>query len=146
YSVQAKRNASKFIADALLNHFDLKRQRKPTQPDPIIIQEPIEQYGHFSQLMTHLHPIKSYQKRLKYIISKHWNDRGSRYNKLRASYPLRREFKNIRLPPAYYERSPVLDAVGFRRSSQIEQPAGRLGGLLHKIDQFQPFKLSHPLR
>src|SRR5699024_12440765 len=95
--------------------------------------------------MTHLHPIKSYQKRLKYIIFQHWNDRGSRFNKLRASYPLRREFKNIRLPPAYFERFPVLDALGFRRLSQIEQPAGRLRGLLHTTDQFLLLSLTQPL-
>ncbi|HLR33350.1 MAG TPA: 4-phosphoerythronate dehydrogenase [Fodinibius sp.] len=114
YSVQAKEKASKLVTDALLNHFGLKRASDPARPDPKIFTQSVDRYNGLSDLLTVLHPIRTYQQKLARIINEHWDDRGPRFNKLRASFPLRQEFNNIRLPQSYADRFPVLEKLGFR--------------------------------
>ena len=113
YSVQAKEKASKFVADALLNHFGLERASGPARPDPKIITNSADHYNSLSDLLTVLHPIRTYQQKLARIINEHWDDRGPRFNTLRATYPLRQEFNNIQLPQSYTDRFPVLEKLGF---------------------------------
>lgn len=114
YSVQAKRNASKFIADELIRHFDLAPAKNVGAPSPRIITDTIESFSGIEELITHLHPIRQYEEKLQRILKNNPDNRGDLFNKLRAEFPLRQEFNNIRLPEAYFNRYPLLKKLGFQ--------------------------------
>ncbi|WP_372635272.1 4-phosphoerythronate dehydrogenase [Fodinibius sp.] len=114
YSIQAKLNASQYVADALLAHFNLdpKKQR----PDHSLqqVDEPVDHFNDLAELMEELHPIGTYEAELLRILRNNPHIRGRLFNKLRAEFPLRHEFSHIRLPDSYFERFPVLKNLGFR--------------------------------
>ncbi len=114
YSVQAKRNASRFIADALIRHFDLTPVKNVDVPSPRTITDTIESFSGIEELITQLHPIRQYEEKLHRIIQENPDNRRYLFNKLRAEFPLRQEFNNIRLPEAYFNRYPVLQKLGFQ--------------------------------
>lgn len=113
YSIQAKENASKFIADKLINFFDLKAPDREQKEEKITVNTALSEIDSFSSLLTDLHPIKEYEKRLTAIIRKNPEKRGELFNKLRAKFPLRQQFPNIYLPAAYFDRFPALKGLGF---------------------------------
>ena len=113
YSIQAKQNASKMIADALLKHFGLKGKKNPPSRKPKVFTAPVGRFSKISGLLTELHPIKEYENRLSNILETRFEERGSCFNRLRAEFPLRKEFGNIRLPESYFERFPSLKKLGF---------------------------------
>jgi erythronate-4-phosphate dehydrogenase len=114
YSVQAKRNASRFIAGALIRHFDLAPAKNMDVPSPRTITDTIESFSGIEELITKLHPIRKYEEKLHRILQNNLDNRGDLFNKLRAEFPLRQEFNNIRLPKAYFNRYPVLQKLGFQ--------------------------------
>lgn len=113
YSVQAKANASLFVADALLRHFDLPAPPEKSSDGPRIVKRDISTFDSLTELLTDLHPLKEYEKKLDKIIESNPGERGRRFNLLRAQFPLRREFSHIHLPAPYFERFPVLAKMGF---------------------------------
>lgn len=114
YSVQAKRNASRFIADALIRHFDLPSAKNVETPSSQTITDTVESFSDIGELITQLHPIRRYEEKLHRILQNNLDSRGELFNKLRAEFPLRQEFNNIRLPEAYFNRYPVLQKLGFQ--------------------------------
>jgi erythronate-4-phosphate dehydrogenase len=114
YSVQAKRNASRFIADELIRHFDLAPAKNVDAPSPRTITEPVNSYSNIGELITQAHPIRQYEEKLHHILQRNPDKRGKLFNKLRAEFPLRQEFNNIKLPKAYFNRYPVLQKLDFR--------------------------------
>ncbi|WP_445666479.1 4-phosphoerythronate dehydrogenase [Fodinibius sp. AD559] len=115
YSVQAKENASKFVADKLINFFELDRPDNANEAGQITLKKELSQFDSLSSLLTDLHPIKKYEKRLAAIIRDHPETRGELFNKLRAEFPLRQQFTHIKLPSAYFKHFPVLKALGFSK-------------------------------
>lgn len=113
YSVQAKEKASEFVANALLNHFDLTETKKENQQSHRILEKDISAFNSLSSLLAELHPIKKYELELQKIIENHFVERGKLFNELRANYPLRQEFAQTYLPISYFERFTVLKALGF---------------------------------
>lgn len=116
YSDQAKNNASKYVADALIQHFDLPRPEEKKQSNPRIFKKDISAFNSLGDLLTALHPIGKYEAELQHIIQDHTDERGSYFNKLRAEFPLRQEFAQTYLPASYFERFPVLSALGFSKA------------------------------
>lgn len=114
YSIQAKQNASKFVADALLKHFDMAGNRKLPENRMQQVNDPVDHFNNFSELMEKLHPARRYETELRSILRNKSRIRGKLFNKLRAEFPLRNEFSHIRLPASYFERFPVLKKLGFR--------------------------------
>ncbi|WP_138430544.1 NAD(P)-dependent oxidoreductase [Fodinibius saliphilus] len=113
YSVQAKSNASKFVVDDLLAHFNLEAPKQQNQQSSHTLNQKITNFDTIGELLKKLHPIKKYEKNLEKIIQKAPNQRGIKFNELRAEFPLREEFSNTYLPAAYFDRFPQLDALGF---------------------------------
>ncbi|SMO77307.1 4-phosphoerythronate dehydrogenase [Fodinibius sediminis] len=113
YSVQAKQNASRFIADALIQHFRLPPQNESQDTAPLQISEPADLFKSLPAVMDHLHPIREYESELKQILQKQNPRRSVLFNRLRAEFPLRQEFSHIQLPATYFERFPVLKKMGF---------------------------------
>jgi erythronate-4-phosphate dehydrogenase len=113
YSIQGKENASRLVADALLKHFDIPTPVLSKNDQRYIFDEPLSDFETLSELLVELHPIKKYDAKLQNIIKSHFEERGERFNKLRAEFPLRNEFKNIFLPAPYFEKFPVLKKLGF---------------------------------
>lgn len=114
YSVQAKQNASKFVADALLAHFNLDQKKQPLEPSMQQVDDPVDHFNDLAEVMESLHPIRTYEAELRHILRNKSRVRGRLFNKLRAEFPLRHEFSHIRLPAPYFERFPVLKKLGFR--------------------------------
>lgn len=117
YSVQAKENASRIVANAMLNHFDLPVKEKDKDQHSRILNKDIATFESLSELLTELHPIKEYEMELQRIIADHPEERGKPFNRLRAEFPLRQEFANTYLPQSYFDRFPILEKLGF---SEIE--------------------------
>src|SRR5699024_9152270 len=135
YSIQAKLNASKFVADALLAHFNLDQSSQ--QPDHSVqrvedesnqslyhpgilpvppvqrVEDPIDHFSSLSELLKRLHPIGTYQSKLDQIVTGNRAVRGKLFNKLRAEFPLRSEFGHMQLPESYFNRFPILKKLGF---------------------------------
>ena len=118
YSVQAKQNASKFIADALIKHFKLSASPSKDKKDVQPIEENIEGFRSLPELLSILHPIKEYESRLQDILTKTPHKRAEKFNTLRAEFPLRHEFSYITLPKSYFERFPILKKLGFNMTNQ----------------------------
>lgn len=116
YSDQAKNNASKFVADALINYFNLPQPQNPPQSNPRILEKEISTFTSLADVLQELHPIKEYESELQKIIQFHEDERGSHFNRLRAEFPLRQEFAQTYLPASYFERFPVLKLLGFQKS------------------------------
>ncbi|NIT61163.1 MAG: hypothetical protein GWN00_34655 [Aliifodinibius sp.] len=117
YSVQAKENASKFIADKLINVFELDYPVQANATGNITFNKNLSQIDSLSSLLTDLHPIKEYEKRLADIVRDHPEKRGELFNKLRAEFPLRHQFAQIHLPKTYFSRFPVMRELGFSEIS-----------------------------
>jgi erythronate-4-phosphate dehydrogenase len=117
YSVQAKKNASKFAADKLINFFELDRPANAHKNGKITFDKTPSQFDTLSSLLTDLHPIKKYEYQLETIIRENPKNRGELFNKLRAEFPLRQQFTHVKLPAAYFKRFPILGALGFAKIS-----------------------------
>lgn len=117
YSEQAKENASKFVADKLTDFFELDRPVNTSKSGSISFNKKLSQYDSLSSLLTDLHPIREYEKRLTKIVREHPEKRGELFNKLRAEFPLRQQFAQIHLPKAYFNRFPILKELGFSKIS-----------------------------
>ncbi|MCW9707746.1 4-phosphoerythronate dehydrogenase [Fodinibius salsisoli] len=120
YSIQAKQNASKFIADPLIEHFDLSTAPSKGQTEGQTIEGTVDNFGSLGELLHQLHPLKKYEARLQHILNNHRDQRGELFNKLRAEFPLRNEFSHIQLPASYFDRFPVLTDLGFGLIGQSE--------------------------
>ena len=120
YSIQAKQNASKFIADALIKHFELSTPPSKNKKDLQCIEKDIDHFRNLTELLPVLHPIKEYESKLQDILTKTLHRRAEKFNKLRAEFPLRQEFNHIQLPKSYFERFPILKKLGFNLVSQPE--------------------------
>lgn len=115
YSVQAKENASRLAAHALLDHFDTPKPEKGDSANPRILEKEVSHFDTISSLLTELHPIKKYESELKQIIGEQADNRGRFFNELRANYPLRQEFAQTYLPKTYFEQFPILKPLGFSK-------------------------------
>lgn len=113
YSEQAKSNASKIVASALLNHFELSEPANFGTTNTRIFQKKLSEFNSITSLLTELHPIRKYEAELEKIIHTHPDERAKKFNKLRAEYPLRQEFSQTYLPVDYFEKFPVLRNLGF---------------------------------
>jgi erythronate-4-phosphate dehydrogenase len=113
YSVQAKENASRIAANALLDYFDIPKPEQEDQQNHRIMEEDISRFDSLYELLTELHPIKKYESELQKIITEHPGKRGQLFNELRANYPLRQEFSQTFLPVSYFDRFPILKYLGF---------------------------------
>ncbi|HEX6982661.1 MAG TPA: NAD(P)-dependent oxidoreductase [Balneolaceae bacterium] len=113
YSIQAKENASRLVADALLDYFNIPKPDHSQNHQKHIFAEPLSHFETLSELLVELHSIKKYEAELQNIIDRHFEERGERFNQLRAEFLLRQEFKNIFLPPPYFEKFSVLKKLGF---------------------------------
>lgn len=120
YSIQAKENASKLVANALLDHFDIKKITQNSAPNPQIMRKNISSFDSLDSLLKTLHPIKEYETKLDHIIHHYPEKRGAKFNILRAEFPLRQEFAEIYLSPSYFEKYPVLSSLGFSRKPQAK--------------------------
>jgi len=120
YSVQAKNNASRIVANNMLEHFGLEQPTTDPTGPPRIFEGPAGAFDSLSELLTELHPIRKYEKRLIEIIEEHPSDRGPKFNELRATYPLRQEFGHTHLADDLFNRFPVLESLGFARIGNLE--------------------------
>ncbi|SHE79424.1 4-phosphoerythronate dehydrogenase [Fodinibius roseus] len=114
YSIQAKLNASQYVADALLAHFNIDQKKQRPEYSLKQVDEPVDHFKDLPELMKQLHPIGAYEAELRRILSNSPRIRGRLFNNLRAEFPLRHEFSHIRLRDSYFERFPVLKNLGFR--------------------------------
>lgn len=120
YSIQAKRNASRIVAEALINHFSLPEPDTEKSEEPRMVNKDITEFNSLSALLAELHPIRKYEAKLKTIMGKEPAEREKAFNKLRAEFPLRREFSQTYLPPAYFDRFPALRKLGFPLLSDLK--------------------------
>jgi erythronate-4-phosphate dehydrogenase len=117
YSEQAKQNASKFIADELIDHFELESPKVKKDDAKITFDKNPDEYPTLSSLLTELHPIKRYEQQLTDILANRPQKRGELFNKLRAEFPLRQQFSQIQLRKEYFKKYPLLRTLGFSEIS-----------------------------
>lgn len=120
YSIQAKANASKIVADALLHYFKLDPPDSGKEENSRVVRKDISEFKSLSSVLTALHPIKKYEDELENIICNYPEEREIRFNQLRAEFPLRQEFAHTYLPSTYFAKFPVLQDLGFS-SQEISQ-------------------------
>lgn len=116
YSIQAKMRASKLVASALCRHFSLTMpETTNTKPGGIRNEVNFDQsqQTELSEIISRLHPLRSYEKELEKLIGMPQKEKGFRFNKLRAEFPLRDEFSYISVPEDMLDRYPVLEKLGF---------------------------------
>lgn len=112
YSIQAKLRASKIIADAFCNHFDLPQKEVP-QPEKFI-PELKRDYSSIAEILHDLHPIGTYNHALKNLIDTDADNRGKQFHTLRSTMPLRDEFSNTYVAAHFFETYPELDLIGVQ--------------------------------
>jgi erythronate-4-phosphate dehydrogenase len=113
YSEQAKDNATKIVVQAMLDHFGISNENIDGTGEGRTLTDAISQNTSLTDLISKLHPINDYQRELRKIIKHHPSDRGRRFNKLRAEYPLRQEFAQTYIPKSYIRAFPILQNLGF---------------------------------
>ncbi len=101
YSVQAKLKASKLVANALCDYFDLRKTAlESTQSKlPIKVSESV---ASLSDLLNCLHPVKDYHQKFSKLIGKPNKVKGTGFNKLRTTHPLRYEYNFLSLPASFH--------------------------------------------
>ncbi len=111
YSIEAKRNASQMMCEALHRFFDL--------PDPAAgtelprRQKLPEDLDSLRDVLSHVHPASTYDSALRRIIGTPDPEKGPAFLRLRQDTPLRNEFRQIALPSGVMDRHPVLKSLGF---------------------------------
>lgn len=118
YSKQAKHRASQLVAASLCRHFDLDYPDSESQDCPntqIQIPEFKSTNYSLSEILSFAHPIYEYETELVKLIGLPSKNKGYRFNKLRAEFPLRDEFGYLSLPSAILEEYPVFQKLGFRQ-------------------------------
>lgn len=119
YSIQAKKRASKLVAEALCRHFSLEMPDTANTmaggKDSKVYFNQNQQTG-LSEIISQLHPLRSYEKELEKLIGKADKEKGLRFNKLRAEFPLRDEFSYMSVPKDILVRYPVLSKLAFNAS------------------------------
>lgn len=113
YSVQAKNNASRLIASALVDYFQLSLPEVSGLEGTRAFSKKSSEFSRIDSLLQELHPIKEYDSSLQEILDHYPQDKEKRFNKLRAEFPLRQEFSHICLAPSFFSKFPVLDSLGF---------------------------------
>ncbi len=110
YSRQAKMRASKMIAEAFCKHFSLNRPRlaQAEKTKHVNLNDNEET---LSKILTSIHPIRKYEEKLISLIGLDCQKKSLGFNRLRAKFPLRNEFKYIGLPDALKESYPILDKL-----------------------------------
>lgn len=111
YSVQAKLNASRIIANKLSEHFGLapvNHNSTSLAKKPIDIPDSASS---ISDVITSLHPILDYQEELTRLIGIESTQKGIRFNKIRAEFPLRNEYSTMDIPAPLFDRFPLLKTL-----------------------------------
>lgn len=111
YSIQSKLRASKIIADAFCEHFDLPKKDIP-QPEKFT-PELKREYSSLTEILHDLHPIGTYDHALKSLIESDIENRGKLFRTMRSTMPLRNEFSNTFIPAKYFDNFPELSQLGI---------------------------------
>jgi len=110
YSIQAKQKASQLITDAFCNYFNLPPQIQETPSREFIDLQ--DEFSTISDLLLRIHPIQTYDSALRKILDKPTGERGRIFSTLRATMPLRNEYRFLEIPQRYLEQFPDLKKLG----------------------------------
>lgn len=114
YSKQAKLRASKIIAESLCRHFSLE------MPD-YEIKESVDQFdlsssslqsAKLSEVLSQIHPVLDYENEFVKLIGVPPTEKGIKFNKLRSEFPLRNEYKYLKVPDYIAEEHPIIKQLG----------------------------------
>lgn len=110
YSIQAKNNASKLVADALLSHFSL------TLPANIPDYKSNKVDVSFSlssayKVLNSLHPINEYERKLVNLIGLPSKKKKIGFNLIRTGHPLRYELQSMSLNKDITDTFPILSPL-----------------------------------
>ncbi len=114
YSRQAKRKASRMVARALCGHFGLSAAGEagvaekpiPLEADPSVS---------LAELLNKLHPARRYEAELHALLGLEPEQKGEKFNRLRATFPLRDEFHTRSAPEELHRKFPLLEKLGVDR-------------------------------
>lgn len=110
YSIQAKNNASKLVANALLSHFSL--DAPANIPDYKSIKVDVSSCcSSISNVLTCLHPIDDYQQKLISLIDSPPTQKQAGFNHIRTSYPLRYELQSMNINEDIAHIFPILSPL-----------------------------------
>lgn len=112
YSIQAKLRASKIIADAFCDHFDLPKNEMP-QPEKFI-PELKSEYTSIAEILHDLHPIGNYDHALRSLMEADVENRENLFRTMRSTMPLRNEFSNTFIPAHFFDSFPELSHIGIQ--------------------------------
>ena len=110
YSEQAKLNATFVLVEKLLQYFSLKSLPAEFAPNTIPYSELND--TSLSLLLEEIHPIRSYDKQLRSILSEDLSK--ATFAALRTNVAYRYEYPNIRISSKLLDRHPTLSTLGIR--------------------------------
>ncbi len=116
YSVQAKQRASQMIAEATARHFS--PEYKPAEQIPPeadtngkVQQHRPDTFWSLTDALTHYHPIKDYDTRLKMLIGRNREVKIIGFNRIRTDQPLRQEFFYLDINNVLKKKYPDLEVL-----------------------------------
>lgn len=116
YSKQAKSRASWLIAEALCKYFLIENTpKRPIQSsEDTSISFSASEALTLSKILCNIHPIKEYERQMTSLVGLSPEKKGRRFNKIRAEYPLRNEFKFVRIPEGFIQKFNILNLLDLQ--------------------------------
>ncbi len=111
YSVQAKLNASRIIAEKLMECFKLSLPDTHAYPQAATQADIPDSVQSISDALACIHPILDYQKGLTGLIGTEPPQKRIGFNKLRTGFPLRNEYAAMDVPDLILDYYPSLKAL-----------------------------------
>jgi erythronate-4-phosphate dehydrogenase len=113
YSLQAKQNASKMIAEAFADHFQIESQI-PELESMAQKRQPPQKFWSLTDVLTYYHPILDYETRFRMLIGRNKESKKKGFSDIRSNHRLRNEFQFLNVPHRLAERFPVLEKLGLK--------------------------------
>jgi erythronate-4-phosphate dehydrogenase len=98
YSVQAKERASRMMAKALADHFNIEAAIPAVTDAPQQGNQSPSTFWSLPDMLTFYHPIRDYETRFRMLIGRAAAGKMEGFNRLRSTHPLRNEFPALSFP------------------------------------------------
>lgn len=120
YSYDGKIKGMLMIYNAMCRHFEIEIKAKIEDflPEPLVPEVTVQQQGSdqekVNKAVKQVYDIMADDHRCRGIAETPIAERASYFDKLRKTYPIRREFQNTRIKNAHSQTAQILDGLGFK--------------------------------
>ncbi|MDZ7772086.1 MAG: 4-phosphoerythronate dehydrogenase [Balneolaceae bacterium] len=113
YARQAKLKASLMVVQDLCEHFGLTPPEVPARGSKVRAAEVEGHPSSAGQVLRQVHPARRYEEKLLELAGLPDGEKGTAFNRLRATFPLRDEFSFLALPYELLQAHHLLEKLGF---------------------------------